>query len=136
MSQFYIKKEEILENLELVNEELKKLDMHGEILIAGGASMCLAFSARSATKDIDGVYEPKTLKVSGAELPQAMVRSRMYNLHGTIIAEALDKIRKRTQNTEKIVNSTKYLIATIYNEINEFHSDIVVNPELNRRFGY
>jgi hypothetical protein len=61
MTQFYLKKEEILENLELINEELKKLNIQGEILIAVGASMCLAFSARSATKDIDGVYEPKTI---------------------------------------------------------------------------
>lgn len=61
MKQFYLSKEEILSNLELVNKELKALDMHGEILIAGGASMCLAFSARSATKDIDAIYEPKSI---------------------------------------------------------------------------
>jgi hypothetical protein len=61
MSQFYFGKEEILKNLKLVNEELNKLDMHGEILITGGASMCLVFSARSATKDIDAIYEPKSI---------------------------------------------------------------------------
>ena len=61
MEQFYLGKEEILENIELINEGLKELDMNGEILIAGGASMCLAFSARSSTKDIDAVYEPKTI---------------------------------------------------------------------------
>ena len=61
MKQFYLGKEEILENLELVNEELKLIDMHGEILITGGASMCLVFSARSATKDIDAIYEPKAV---------------------------------------------------------------------------
>jgi len=61
VKQFYLEKEEILENLGLINKELKVLDIHGEILIAGGASMCLAFSARSSTKDIDAVYEPKTI---------------------------------------------------------------------------
>jgi hypothetical protein len=61
MEQFYLAKEEILKNLELINEELKLLDIQGEILITGGASMCLAFSARSSTKDIDAVYEPKTI---------------------------------------------------------------------------
>ena len=61
MKQFYLEKEEILKNLELVNEELKTLDMQGEILITGGASMCLVFSARSATKDIDAIYEPKSI---------------------------------------------------------------------------
>jgi hypothetical protein len=58
---FYLEKEEILKNLELINEELKLLGIQGEILLAGGAAMCLAFSARSATKDIDAVYEPKTV---------------------------------------------------------------------------
>ena len=61
MKQFYLGKEEIYKNLELVNEELKTLDMHGEILMTGGASMCLVFSARSATKDIDAIYEPKSV---------------------------------------------------------------------------
>ena len=35
MKQFYIGKEEIFQNLELVNKELKALDMHGEILVTG-----------------------------------------------------------------------------------------------------
>ena len=61
MKQFYLGKEEILKNLELVNEELKSINMHGEILITGGASMCLVFSARSSTKDIDAIYEPKSI---------------------------------------------------------------------------
>lgn len=61
MEQFYMEKEEILKNFELINEELKLMNMYGEILITGGASMCLVFSARSATKDIDAVYEPKTI---------------------------------------------------------------------------
>ena len=61
MEQFYMEKEEILKNFELINEELKLINMHGEILITGGASMCLVFSARSATKDIDAIYEPKTI---------------------------------------------------------------------------
>lgn len=61
MSQFYLTKDQLLENLELVNSELKALDLKGEMLIAGGAAMCLAYSARSATKDIDAIYEPKTI---------------------------------------------------------------------------
>jgi len=61
LEKFYLQKEEILENLELINKELKLIEMHGEILIAGGASMCLVFSARPATKDIDAIYEPKTI---------------------------------------------------------------------------
>ncbi len=61
MSQFYLGKDEILKSLELINEELKLIEMNGEILITGGASMCLVFSARPATKDIDAIYEPKSV---------------------------------------------------------------------------
>ena len=56
-----MQKEEILKNLELINKELKLTGIQGEILIAGGASMCLVFSARPSTKDIDAIYEPKTI---------------------------------------------------------------------------
>jgi len=57
----YITKKEMTGYLKLINTELKRLGMRGEILIAGGASMCLAFSARDATKDIDAIYEPKNV---------------------------------------------------------------------------
>ncbi len=60
MKRFYMDKEEILQYFELINKELKSTGMQGEILVAGGASMCLAFSARSSTKDVDAIYEPKT----------------------------------------------------------------------------
>ncbi|MFA5576555.1 MAG: DUF6036 family nucleotidyltransferase [Tissierellaceae bacterium] len=54
-------KEQILNNLKRLGEELKALDLHGEIIITGGASMCLVHSARDMTKDIDAIYEPKTV---------------------------------------------------------------------------
>jgi hypothetical protein len=41
-----------------LNEELRSLDVKGEIGLCGGAVMCLVFQARKATKDIDGIFEP------------------------------------------------------------------------------
>ena len=35
--------------------------MTGEIVLTGGASMILVHEARDASKDIDGLYEPKTV---------------------------------------------------------------------------
>ena len=54
-------KERIMHSLHRLSEELKALGMHGEILMTGGASMCLVHSARDMTKDIVALYEPKTI---------------------------------------------------------------------------
>ena len=44
--------------LSLLNDELKKQGVKGELGICGGAVMCLVFQTRKATKDIDGIFEP------------------------------------------------------------------------------
>lgn len=44
--------------LALVNDELEKRDVTGEIYLVGGAVMCLAFNARASTKDLDAYFEP------------------------------------------------------------------------------
>jgi len=49
----------IMHALEYLGKELDSLDMQGEILLTGGAAMCLVHSARDMTKDIDALYEPK-----------------------------------------------------------------------------
>ena len=56
-----LSKEDILNNLRLLGERLKAHGMDGEILLTGGAAMCLVHSARDMTKDIDALYEPKEL---------------------------------------------------------------------------
>jgi len=117
MKQFYLDKEEILNNLELVNKELKALDMHGEILIAGGASMCLVFSARSATKDIDAIYEPKSIindiAVKIAEhrgLPESWLND---SIKGFMNAKAYEKkmLLKTYSNLKLYSVMPEYLLA-------------------------
>lgn len=44
--------------LQEVNDALAAQDVRGEIGLCGGAAMCLAFRARAATKDIDGIFAP------------------------------------------------------------------------------
>jgi len=56
-----LSREQILKYLKLLGEELHIRGMHGEILLTGGASMCLVHEARDMTKDIDALYEPKTI---------------------------------------------------------------------------
>ena len=41
-----------------LNNELAEKKIVGEIGICGGAVMCLVFQARTATKDIDAIFEP------------------------------------------------------------------------------
>jgi len=53
-------RDELLKYLGILGEELEKASLHGEIIITGGAAMCLVHSARDATKDIDALYEPKS----------------------------------------------------------------------------
>jgi len=46
--------------LKRLGEELNKEGKSGEILLTGGAAMCLVHSARDMTKDVDALYEPKS----------------------------------------------------------------------------
>ncbi len=50
--------EEITQYLTELNDELRLMDIKGEVSLYGGAVMCLAFKARPATKDIDAIFEP------------------------------------------------------------------------------
>ena len=50
--------EEIKRYLAELNEELRAMDVKGEICLYGGAVMCLVFNARPATKDVDAVFRP------------------------------------------------------------------------------
>jgi hypothetical protein len=50
--------EEITKYLTELNDELRLMDIKGEVSLYGGAVMCLAFKARPATKDVDAIFEP------------------------------------------------------------------------------
>lgn len=43
---------------ELLDAELAREDVTGEVYLVGGAVMCLALDARSATRDVDGFFRP------------------------------------------------------------------------------
>ncbi|GBU22017.1 hypothetical protein R80B4_01919 [Fibrobacteres bacterium R8-0-B4] len=55
-----MRRDELLKYLEILGRKLEKSGLRGEIILAGGAAMCLVHSARDATKDIDALYEPKS----------------------------------------------------------------------------
>ncbi len=50
--------EQIKKALAELNEELKSLNVKGEVCLMGGAVMCLAFKTRESTQDIDALMTP------------------------------------------------------------------------------
>lgn len=61
-----LSKEQILVALARLNDLLHEKGVMGEICIFGGAAMVLAFDARESTRDVDGIFVPKTDVIESA----------------------------------------------------------------------
>ena len=58
MANFKLSKADIQLLFELLDAELARRDIHGEVYLVGGAVMCLALDAREATRDVDAFFRP------------------------------------------------------------------------------
>ena len=58
---FYMTRSDIMKCLETLNENMKLNNIFGEICLVGGAVMCLCYKSREVTRDIDAVFEPKSV---------------------------------------------------------------------------
>jgi hypothetical protein len=52
---------------EALDEDLRTRGVVGEVLLCGGAVMCLVFGVREATKDVDAVFRPTAQMRESAE---------------------------------------------------------------------
>ena len=54
-----MRREEILEALEALGEDLGGQGLRADLYVVGGAAMALAYDERRATRDVDAVFVPK-----------------------------------------------------------------------------
>jgi len=54
-------KKELGKHLRRLNDELRKMEVTGEICIVGGAAMLLGFGSRESTRDIDSAINLRHL---------------------------------------------------------------------------
>jgi hypothetical protein len=80
---------------------------------------------------LETMYFSETLVVDGVPYPGDLVRQRMQGLNFDILEGALGKIRTRVSRDTQILKSRKYLVSTIYNELCEYISDPLLDPDLN-----
>lgn len=78
---------------------------------------------------IERLFYTDQLRIGGATLPQANVRSHLWKLDGMTVQDAYAKLRANTG--QKVKNSSAYVMTTLFNCIHEGQSDLLVDPYLN-----
>jgi len=64
-------KKELEKMLSLLNEQLRRNGVTGEVCIVGGAAMILAFGSRESTRDIDAlVMAPASVRTAAAQVAE------------------------------------------------------------------
>lgn len=61
-----LSRDTILRLLHALNDELKAAGVKGQVNLAGGAVMCLAFNTRASTRDVDAIFEPSVAVLDAA----------------------------------------------------------------------
>lgn len=81
---------------------------------------------------IERLFFSASLKIGNAVLPQAKVRSHLWELDAVKLQAAEAKLHANTER--QIKNSTAYTMAVIFNTIWESESDLMVDPYLNHLY--
>ncbi len=78
---------------------------------------------------VERLYYSSSFTLSGATLPREKIRSHLWELDGSVLQAALEKLQ--SNRDRRIKNSTAYVMAVILNSIWEQESDLLVDPFLN-----
>ena len=78
---------------------------------------------------VERLYYSRSFTLGGATLPQEKVRSHLWELDGSILQSALEKLQSNRER--RVKNSTAYVMAVVLNSIWEQESDLLVDPFLN-----
>ncbi|MHB1713225.1 MAG: DUF6036 family nucleotidyltransferase [Acidimicrobiales bacterium] len=66
MSEPLLDREGILAALRALDKELERTDTRAQLFVVGGAAIALAFNTRRITRDVDAVFEPKSVVLAAA----------------------------------------------------------------------
>jgi len=62
-----VDREQIVKALTALGQELEGRGVEGEMYVVGGAAIALAYDSRRSTRDIDAVFEPKSVIYEAAQ---------------------------------------------------------------------
>ncbi|MDD2247718.1 MAG: DUF6036 family nucleotidyltransferase [Proteiniphilum sp.] len=105
----------MMKYLEILNKRLADIGKTAEIVLFGGAVMCMVYGARSFTKDIDALFEPKGLiyKLSREIAADYDLADDWLNdaVKGFLSDKNDVKLYKKFSNLNVYVPSPEYLLA-------------------------
>lgn len=84
--------------------------------------------AEGHTNNLERLFYSNQLRIGKAVLPQANVRSRLWDLDATVLQAVQARLQR---NQRDVKSSTAYVMAVIFNTICEAQSDLLVDPYLN-----
>lgn len=86
-------------------------------------------TANVFTQAIIRLFYAEYFRIGESRLPNAIVRKTLCALNGGVLRSAEQKLHENT--TQKIRNSSAYVMTVIINEICEYDADLLLDPDLN-----
>jgi hypothetical protein len=86
-----LSKRDILRLFEALNDELRGVNVKGQLNLAGGAVMCVALDARPSTRDVDASFHPSVAVLDAAHRVAAKLGVPDFWLNDAVKAYMSDR---------------------------------------------